>query len=254
MSGQTDREGVDQEMMRHKANWMAGCLLVLAGTLALSACGVSGLGAAKPTPTPDAKTILANVAKIQYKDIEFKMTLSSSSSGTEASGDGSGVITTSPKRAKITFNITTGGQQIAFDTIEDIDGNTVYIKFSTALLPGIPADKWIKTDASGALSSLTKAFDTSQLTNFNQISNATLKGSEIVDGVQVWHLTGTETSNGTSANADLYVRQDNNYPYKIVVHETGSSPVDVTINFTGINTGATVDLPPADQVVAEPTP
>ena len=42
------------------------------------------------------------------------------------------------------------------------------------------------------LGSLADTFDTSQVTNFNQISNATLKGSETVDGVQVWHLTGTE--------------------------------------------------------------
>jgi hypothetical protein len=239
-------------MIRRKANWVVVGLLTLVGTLALSACGVSGLGAAQPTP--DAKTILANVGKIQYKDIEFKMTLSGSSAGTGVSGDGTGVITMSPKRAKITFNLTSGGQQIAFDTIEDIDGNTVYFKFSSALFPGLPTDKWIKADAGGTLSSLTNAFDTSQLTNFNQISNATLKGSETVDGVLVWHLTGTESSNGTTANADLYIRQDNNHPYKIVAHAAGSTSADVTITFTGINTGATVDLPPADQVVAQPTP
>jgi hypothetical protein len=241
-------------MMRHKANWVVGGLLALVGTLALSACGVSGLGAAKPTPTPNAQTILTNVQKVQYKDIEFKMTLAGSGSGTDVSGDGTGVVTMSPKRAKISFNLTAAGQQIAFDTIEDIDGNTVYVKFSSALIPGLPTDKWIKSAANGTLSSLTNAFDTSQLTSFNQLSNPTLKGSETVDGVQVWHLTGTESSNGTTANADLYIRQDNNHPYKIVAHAAGSTSADVTITFTGINTGATIDLPPADQVVVQPTP
>jgi hypothetical protein len=233
---------------------MLGGLLVLVGTLSLCGCGLTTQVAAKPTPTPDAKTILANVAKIQYKDIEFSMTLSGGSSGSAVSGTGSGIITTSPKRAKITFNLSSGGQQIAFDTIEDIDGNAIYIKFSTALFPGIPTDQWIKASAGGSLSSLTSAFDPSQLTNLSQMSNATLKGSETVDGVQVWHLTGTESSNGSASSADLYVRQDNNEPYKIVAHAAGSAAADVTITFTGINTGATVDLPPADQVVAEPTP
>ena len=242
--------------MRRKATWMVGGLLVLVGTLALSACGISGLGAApKPTPTPDARTILANAGKVEYNDLEFKMTIASSATGASAvSGDGSGVITKSPKRAKITFNLTSSGQQIAFDTIEDFDGNAVYIKFSTALIPGIPTDKWIKASAGGMLSSLTSAFDTSQITDFSRVSNATLKGAETVDGNQVWHLTGTESSSGSSATVDLYIRQDNNYPYKLVAHTAGTNATDVTVTFTGINTGATVDLPPADQVVAEPTP
>jgi hypothetical protein len=199
-------------MLRRKAGWIVGGLLVLVGTLALSACGLPTQIAAKPTPTPNAQTILANVAKIVYKDIEFNLTVAGSSSTAGASGTGSGVITTSPKRAKISFSLTSGGQQIAFDTIEDIDGNTVYIKFSTALFPGIPTDQWIKASAGGTLSSLTSAFDPSQLTNFSQMSNATLKDSETVDGVQVWHLTGTDTSNGSTSNADLYIRQDNNEP------------------------------------------
>jgi hypothetical protein len=250
--GVFDTERVDEKMMRRKIGWTVGGLLVLAGTLALCACSAPGLGAAKPTP--DARTILADAAKIQYKDIEFKLTLSGTSSGSAASGDGSGIITTSPKRAKISFNLSSGGQQIAFDTIEDIDGNTVYVKFNSALLPGIPTDKWIKASAGGAFSSLTSAFDANQITNFNEMSNAILKGSETVDGVQVWHLSGTESSSGTTASVDFYVRQDNNNPYKVVVHATGSTAADVTITYTGINTGATVDLPPADQVVAEPTP
>jgi outer membrane lipoprotein-sorting protein len=252
----TDAEEVDGEKMRRKAIWMVGSLLVLLGTLALSACGISGLGAApKPTATPDAKTILANVEKVQYKDLEFKMTIASTATGaTAVSGDGSGTITKSPKRAKISFNLTSSGQQIAFDTIEDFDGNAVYIKFSTALFPGIPTDKWIKTSTGGTLSSLTSAFDTSQFTDFSQVSNATLKGAETVDGIQVWHLTGTESSSGSTATIDFYIRQDNNYPYKFVAHSTGASAADVTVTFTGINTGATVDLPTADQVVAEPTP
>jgi hypothetical protein len=247
-------------MTRRTATWVVGGLLILAGMLALSACGVTSvIGiAAKPTATPDAKTILAKLQKVEYKDIEFKLTLAGSSSGSSSSaavsGDGSGVITTSPKRAQVSFNVTSGGQQFALDTIEDIDGNSVYVKFNTALIPGLPTDKWIKSDAGGALSSLTKAFDTSQISSFNQISNATLKGNETVDGVAVWHLAGTETSNGTTANADLYVRQDNYYPYKIIVHASGGASADATITFTGINTGATVTLPPADQVVTEPTP
>jgi hypothetical protein len=241
-------------MSRLKANWVASGLLVL-GALAVSGCAAGGLGLAQPTATPDAKTILANVQKIQYKDIEFKLTLAGSASGSSATGDANGVITTSPKRAKISFNLTSSGQQVAFDSIEDIDGNTLYVKFSGTVIPGLPTDKWIKADANGAFSSLTSAFDPNQLTNFNNMTNVKLKGSETVDGVAVWHLTGTQTNSGNTANVDLFVRQDNYYPYKAIIHATGSTGSgDVTITFTGINTGATVELPPADQVMTLPTP
>ncbi len=240
-------------LTRRKASCWASGMLAVAGMLALGACGVSGVGAAKPTPTPDAATILASVQKVQYKDISFKMTLSGSSSGTDVSGDASGVITTSPKRAQVTMNLTTSGQQLAFDVIEDSATNTTYVKFNSAFIPGLPTDKWIKQSGSGSFDSLTKAFDTSQITNFGQISGATLKGTETVDGVQVWHLTGSETEGGTTGTADVYIRQDNHYPYKLVVHSAGGSSGDATITFTGINTGATVTLPTADQVMDLPS-
>jgi hypothetical protein len=241
-------------MSRLKAGWLAGSLLVL-GALALSGCSAGALGLAQPTPTPNAKTILANAQKVQYKDLEFKMTIAGSSSGTSVSGDGNGVITTSPKRAKISFNLTSSGQQVAFDTIEDIDGGFIYVKFTGTAIPGLPTDKWIKSSANGALGALTNAFDPKQLTGIGQMSNATLKGSETVDGIAVWHLTGTSSSGGSTANVDFWVRQDNYYPYKAVVHATaGTGTGDVTITFTGVNTGATVDIPTADQVMELPTP
>jgi hypothetical protein len=185
--------------------------------------------------------------------------LAGSSSGTSVSGDGTGVLTTSPKRVSVTFylpnfDLTDANQDIDFDAIEDIDGNMVYIKFHSALVPGLPTDKWLKSDASGGLSSLATTFDAKQLTNFGQIMNAKLKGSETIDGMLVWHITGTTLSNGTSANTDLYVRQDNYDPYKAIVHAVGTTSPETTVTFTGINTGATVDLPPADQIFVEPTP
>jgi hypothetical protein len=57
-------------MPRRNANSVIGVLLILIGTLTLNACSLAGLGAAQ---TPDVKTILANLGKVQYKDIEFKV-------------------------------------------------------------------------------------------------------------------------------------------------------------------------------------
>jgi hypothetical protein len=232
---------------------VSGFLLTL-GLLALAACGGPGAGAAatKPTPTPNAQTILANASKVDYKDIEFKMTFSGSSSGTSATGTGIGTITKSPKRADIKLTVAADGQNLDVEVLEDGDANVTYVKVSGMSALGIPDDKWIKESGSGSLSSLSDLFTANQVTSFKDLQGVSLVGSETVDGVAVWHLKGNATESGTSGTADFYVRQSDNTPYKFVIHATGASSGDFTITFTGVNTGATVTLPTPDQIMTLP--
>jgi hypothetical protein len=88
----------------------------------------------------------------------------------------------------------------------------------------------------------------SQLTGYESLQNAKLVGAETLNGVNVWHLTGTGNSGGSNVAYDLYVRQDNYYPVKLVGKSSGTDQGTLTIDFTGVNTGATISLPPADQV------
>lgn len=225
-----------------------GGLLMLLAMLSLAACS-SPLAATKPTPTPDAATILANSQKVKYTDIEFTMTITGTSSGTSVSGNGSGTVTTTPNRADITLDLTASGTELSFETIVDSVTSTTYVKFTGTSIPGIPVGKWIKESGS---SSSVSPIDPSIFSNVGKLSNPTLVGSETVDGIAVWHLKGQETSGADTANADVYVRKDNNQIYQAVIHTTGTSTTDVTIKFTGVNTGKTVDLPPADQVISQP--
>ena len=128
---------------RSRATLGVGAVIALLAMLALAACGgSSGLGA-KPTPTatPDAATILQKAKEVQYPDIEFTMTLSGTAVGTSVNGTGSGTVTTSPKRAKITLSFTVSGQQLTIDGIIDEDSNTMYLKLSGLDLPGLSSDK-----------------------------------------------------------------------------------------------------------------
>ena len=242
-------------MTRRRAAGAVGGFVLVLGMLALTACGGPGAGAAaKPTPTPNAQTILANASKVDYKDIEFKMTFSGTSSGTSATGTGSGTITKSPNRADLKLTVAADGQNLNVEVLEDGDANTTYVKVSGMSALGIPDDKWIKESGSGSgsLSSISDLFAANEVTSFKDLQGVSLVGSETVDGVAVWHLRGNATQDGTSGTADFYVKQSDNTPYKFVIHATGASSGDFTITFTGVNTGATVTLPTPDQIMELP--
>jgi hypothetical protein len=243
-------------MTRHTAKWVAGGALALVGTLAVSACGVSGAGAAKPAAAINAHTIFATASSVQYKDIEFKMDLSGTSGGNSGAATGTGTITTSPNRADVQLSATEEGQQVNIELIEDGDANVTYVKVGGLSSLGVPAGKFIKVtsnSASSALTSLFSAFTPDQITNYKNLKGVTLVGAETVDGIAVWHLKGTKDLGSTSATADFYVRQDNNYPYKFVAHASGGASADVTVTFTGVDTGASVTLPTPDQVTVLPS-
>ena len=66
-----------------------------------------------------------------------------------------------------------------------------------------------------------------------------------MNGVKVWHVKGTYPAQGEtpSSDMDIYVHQSDSLPAKMVIHTTGDSSGSVTIVYTGVNTGVTVDIP-----------
>ena len=232
-------------MFRRLGKW-AGVPLLL-GTLAavaLTGCGVNSLGGTKPAATPNAQAILQHAQEVQINDLSFTMTLDSTFAGTAATGNGNGTFTKNPERVQLSLNLNSNSTSFNLQEIADVAANTSYTKISGLNLPGFNGDKWIK-DSLGSSQSL---LDPSQLTNYSKLTNAKLTGAETLNGVKVWHLTGTSSSSGTNATYDVYVRQDNYYPVKSVVKTTGADQGTITIDYTGVNTGATIALPPASDV------
>jgi hypothetical protein len=84
-----------------------------------------------------------------------------------------------------------------------------------------------------------------------------------VNGHQVYHLRGTlvaptpaaTSSTDTPTTEDLWVRTDNFYPAKVMISSTSTtagatSTATATITFTSWNTGLTITIPPAKDVVS----
>ena len=223
--------------------WLLPTLLV--AVFALAGCGISGVGSAKPTATPNAATILQRAQAVKITDAAFTMTLSGTSAGKSISGTATGKITKNPPRSDITFNFTAEGQQFVFESITDGATNTTYSQFTQPAL--LATGKWTKT-STGASSSLFG--DSSQFTDYSQIKNPKLVGPTSLNGVAVWHLTGQSSAASDNGTLDLYVRQDNYQPVEIKGQTSGSSTnFTIDLTFTSVNSGTiTITLPPADQV------
>jgi hypothetical protein len=226
-------------------------------TAALSGCGALNLGSAKPTATPDAATILQRAATASYKDATFSLAVSTAIAGTTTTSTGTGALTKSPERAKITLNIpfTLEGttNSVTFDIIVDKATDSTYTR-----IPGLPSvggvplgsDKWTKTTTSSDASD--SPVDVSSLIDVDKLKDAKLIGVETLDGANVYHLqstgstsTTTEGSTPTTSDSttDIYVRTDNYRVQKISSHSTGDTAADVTLTFTAYDTGVAIDLP-----------
>jgi hypothetical protein len=238
--------------LQHEALVRLGGILLVTGALALAGCSITTV-ASKPTPTPNAATILedaVNVQKTQTKDVEFSMNLDLTSSSTTISGNLTGTETSSPKRLDLVVtNLTVASLQFSGEIITDDATNTLYVKFTNSNIPDVPLGQWIKT--TGGSSSNPLPIDPSQFADLSQLTGATLKGSETLDGIAVWHLQSTKTVSGVTTQLDIYIRQNNSQLYEVVANATGTSSGSATLKITGVNTGATINLPPANQVATQ---
>lgn len=224
--------------------------------IGLVGCGAPNLGA-KATATPDAATILQRAATATYKDATFTLTFSSAILGTTTNGTGSGALTKSPERAKITLSVpfTLEGttSNVTFDIVVDKATDSTYTRITGLPSVGgisLGSDQWTKTSTSAAAGS--SPVDVSSLIDVDKMKDAKLIGVETLDGVQVYHLRSTGSSATATADAtpttadtttDIYIRTDNYRVQKITAHTAGTTPSDTTLAFTAYDTGVTIDLP-----------
>ena len=118
----------------------------------------------------------------------------------------------------------------ALDIITDDATKTTYTR-----IPML-SDKWSKSATTSS----------SEFGNLD-IKNAKLIGTETVNGTVCYHLQGTSSS-GSSTTGDYWVSQDKYYPVKMSAKTSDGG--QFTMTFTGINSGATIDLPADTQVAA----
>jgi hypothetical protein len=82
--------------------------------------------------------------------------------------------------------------------------------------------------------------------DYLQMTNATLMGTEHLDGVTVWHVRGTlKYLLGFSGLIDVYLRQDTYLPVEMVIHEV-SQDIDTqeeAFHYTSFNAGLSIRLP-----------
>jgi hypothetical protein len=231
---------------------IAVAALAVAALLAFTACGsttASSIGSNNGGPglpggKPTAQQILADAQKANVKDITFTMAVETKSSeGANIKMTGQGKATMNPKRMAMTLNLGEEGMEDAavMEAVVDEATNTFYSRF---VKPDILAKGWSKTsnqDASDALPGI----QTQVTPPYSKLTNVTLTGEDTVNGVKVWHVKGTYPTQGEtpSSDMDIYVHQSDNLPAKMVIHTTGDSSGSVTIVYTGVNTGVTVDIP-----------
>jgi len=243
---------------RGRPRLLAGSTIVLCSVLSLAACSLPGVNASS-----DATTILGQVQKLQWKDASFDASFTGAlssdfggSSSSSVTGAGSGKITTSPKRADVALNIDAGSLQIPVEVLLDADSSTIYLTspYVSAILGGNGA--WVKLSLGGGGSGGSSVggfsagdFDISQVLDFTQLVNVSLAGSESLSGIPVYHLKGADAPTGKAATVDLYVRQDTYTPVRAILHINLFITGDLTLDFTAINGGTSIALPPADQVI-----
>lgn len=135
------------------------------------------------------------------------------------------------------------GIPVTIQIIEDVATGTGYELWTSPALR-MPS-KWQKSQASSGGGSV---IDALLLTYYGDLKNVTLVGQEMQGGMLVWHLKGISAQPGEAGNADLYLRPNNYAPVRFNVKTTGKSPETMTAVFNLFNTGATISLPPANQI------
>jgi hypothetical protein len=268
---------------------LAACSLGPAGAHVLTAAeilqnatnvlNVNGTGSAKSGGNATVKDVTFTMK------LTVDMNLTSTTLGAQKVSEtitASGKETLSPRRTQMdtTMNLTglpsigqtsSGGQAITMSTIVDYASSTGYIKMSgLSFLPGASADTWYST----SFASLGEfGADTSMYLDYSKLKDATLVGSETLNGVAVWHLRAKEDVNqslsglagsstgptgsssvGVNATTDYYFRQDNYRPVKVVIAGTdtlsglGTMMMKTEMDFTSFNTGISITLPAANEV------
>lgn len=221
--------------------WLLPALLL--GVLAVAGCGISGVGGSAPTAVPNATTILQKASDFKITSADLAMTMNGTADGKTISGTFEEKLTTNPKRSDVTYTFTSDGQQFQGETISDDATNASYTKLTQPAI--LNTGKWIKSSGTGSAAIV----DPSTFTDFKDVKNAKLVGTDNVNGVAVWHLTSDYTSDGSDFTGDVYIAQSDYHPVRISGKVAGATPATISIDYKSVNDSSiTISLPPDDQV------
>ena len=213
-------------------------MLLVAALFVFAGCGAPGATQAKPTPTLTAQQILTKAQAAHLTDETFTMTMQGTASGTSLDVTGDGKGTENPARMAMTLSMVVSGTTLTMDMVVDLATNTTYTKITAPA--ALASDKWTKAaDTSSTL----PTSDLQLSAQYSKITDAKLIGSEQVNGKNTYHIQGGVPS--TTGTVDLYIGQSDYLPVKMVLNSTGDSAIQMTIIYTAVNTGTTIDLPTA---------
>ncbi len=147
---------------------------------------------------------------------------------------GNGKFTANPARNDISVSAALFGSQTTLEVLTD--GSTAYLKGLDSLFGASGSGKWVKVSLGSASVSATDFASA-----YDHLQNATLIGTETINGHQTWHLRGTldlsgatSASPGASATAtavakqfglsststateDVWIEQNTYYPVRIAI-------------------------------------
>jgi hypothetical protein len=195
------------------------------------------------TPSAQAREILAKAQAVKLKDATLKTQVTTKRGSQTVNLDGTARTTASPRRVEVVGTASLG---VPYHAI--VDGSVIYIELD---------NKWLKY----TVGNNNAEFNYDFISLITQLQNPGLVGTETINGAQTYHLRGTVQAPVTpganqsieTTTEDLWVRQDNYYPAKIVAHGGGANKgtsftVDVTATFTAWNSGFAITPPSPDQV------
>lgn len=191
--------------------------LALVGSLGLAACG--GNRSSTVTKTLTATDILTNAKAAKMQSFEFTLTATAS----DGTVTGTGKAIDSPYRMAMDMLVKISGTTVPVSIVED--DMYQYTKDPVA-------GTWSKTPN-------TDTSLKSDLTSFD-LNNPTLIGKEAVNGVDAYHLTGTDKDGNPQ---DYWFRADNFYLIQGTFSSKGSSPMSGKMTITAWNTNPTIDIP-----------
>lgn len=224
--------------------------MLLCGALALAfaACntssGKTSRGASSSPSsgaTLSAQDILARTQQQNLTSATFKINQQIQTSQGTLSSQGTGQLQEQPFAEQIATTTTLNGQQIQTQAVYS-NGN-LYTKTADS-------STWIEAPGGQIVNGSTAVPGLAQIAN---LPNATLVGTETLNGVKTYHLKGTgmRTASGQSVSytEDLWIRKDNYQPEQLTdIANTPQGNVQSTFIFTGWNTTVAIQTPPPSAV------
>jgi hypothetical protein len=216
-------------------------IVAVVALFTFAACGSpSNVLATKPSGTPTAGDILARAHKAHLTDETFTISMKGTSDGDAYTMTGTGKATENPPRTSMSLTMQIKGTTVTLDQVVDGTDNTTYSRITApAQLAQKTWEKQAGTSDGGSGSDMLVG------SIYDKVSNAKLIGSEQVNGVATWHIQGTLSVSDGDETVDIFVNQSDYLPAKMVVDAKGTDPVNMTLIYTAVNSGISIEIPTA---------